>query len=139
MRTYLRAIAFIDKTLPDDLIVSTGFSVLSPTNGVVPRYLWRMVQSQGFVDAVMAHSVGIGYPAIPETRLAELPIVVPPLSEQRAIADYLDRETARIDTLIEKIEAMIEKLQEYRTALITAAVTGQIDVRGEVVREEARA
>ena len=49
--------------------------------------------------------------------------------EQRAIADYLDRETAKIDKMMEKVEAAIEKLQEYRTALITAAVTGKIDVR----------
>ena len=53
------------------------------------------------------------------------------MPEQRAIADYLDRETAKIDKMMEKVEAAIEKLQEYRTALITAAVTGKIDVRGE--------
>lgn len=56
-------------------------------------------------------------------------IPIPPLPEQRAIADYLDRETAKIDRMIEKVEAAIEKLQEYRAALITAAVTGKIDVR----------
>lgn len=55
---------------------------------------------------------------------------VPPLSEQHAIADYLDRETAKIDHMVAKVEAAIERLQEYRTALITAAVTGKIDVRG---------
>ena len=43
--------------------------------------------------------------------------------EQRAIADHLNRETAKIDTAI-------ERLREYRDALITAAVTGKIDVRG---------
>jgi type I restriction enzyme S subunit len=50
--------------------------------------------------------------------------------EQRAIADFLDRETAKIDTMIAKVETAIERLLEYRTALITAAVTGKIDVRG---------
>jgi type I restriction enzyme S subunit len=52
------------------------------------------------------------------------------LNEQRAIADYLDRETAKIDQLIATVEPAIERLQEYRSALITAAVTGKIDVRG---------
>lgn len=56
---------------------------------------------------------------------------MPPLAEQRAIAAFLDRETARTDTLISKIQEAIEKLQEYRTALISAAVTGKIDVRNE--------
>jgi len=53
----------------------------------------------------------------------------PSLPEQQAIVDYLDRETAKLDRMTEKVEAAIEKLQEYRTALITAAVTGKIDVR----------
>lgn len=55
----------------------------------------------------------------------------PPLSEQVEIAEYLDRETARIDALVEEIEAVVERLREYRTAVISAAVTGKIDVRGE--------
>ena len=54
------------------------------------------------------------------------------LPGQRAIADFLDGETARIDALIEKIEKAIKLLKEYRTALISAAVTGKIDVREEV-------
>ena len=56
----------------------------------------------------------------------------PPLPEQRAIAAFLDRETARIDDMKAKVETAIERLQEYRTALITEAVTGKIDVREAV-------
>ena len=59
-------------------------------------------------------------------------MVCPPFLDQYAIASYLDRETARIDALIAKVEETIARLQEYRTALISAAVTGKIDVRGEV-------
>jgi type I restriction enzyme S subunit len=54
----------------------------------------------------------------------------PPLPEQQLIANYLKQETTKIDRLVEKVEAAIERLREYRTALITAAVTGKIDVRG---------
>lgn len=56
---------------------------------------------------------------------------VPPLDEQREIADHLDRETAKIDALIEKAERFIELAQERRAALITAAVTGQIEIPTE--------
>lgn len=56
----------------------------------------------------------------------------PPHDEQTAIADFLDRETGKIDGMVAKVEVAIERLQEYRTALITAAVTGKIDVRGAV-------
>lgn len=55
--------------------------------------------------------------------------LLPPLPEQQAIAAFLDRETSKIDTLVAKVGTAIEKLKEYRTALISAAVTGKIDVR----------
>jgi restriction endonuclease S subunit len=53
----------------------------------------------------------------------------PPLHEQRAIVNHLDRETAKLDALAAKVRAAIGCLDEYRTALISAAVTGKIDVR----------
>lgn len=56
----------------------------------------------------------------------------PPLPEQAAIAAYLDKKTAKLDALVGKVEEAVERLQEYRTVLITAAVTGKIDVRGSI-------
>lgn len=58
-------------------------------------------------------------------------IAAPPLDEQSIIAATLDRETARIDTLVEKTKQSITLLKERRAAFITAAVTGQIDLRGD--------
>ena len=55
-----------------------------------------------------------------------LPLRIPPLDEQRAIAEYLNRETERIDALVEKERQLIERLQEYRTALIARTVTSGI-------------
>lgn len=66
----------------------------------------------------------------------ELLIPLPSLKEQQAIADYLDEQTGKIDVLIAKLEQAITTLQEYRTALITAAVTGKIDVRHEAGMQE---
>ena len=60
---------------------------------------------------------------------SDLVLVEPPPDEQHAIADFLDLETDKIEEMAVKIETAIERLQEYRTALITAAVTGAIDVR----------
>ena len=53
-----------------------------------------------------------------------------PMHEQRTIAAFLDRETAKIDALVAKVREAIDRLKELRTALISAAVTGKIDVRG---------
>jgi type I restriction enzyme S subunit len=57
---------------------------------------------------------------------------IPPKSEQRTIIAFLDCETARIDALVARVRSAIGRLQELRTALISAAVTGKIDVRGEI-------
>jgi type I restriction enzyme, S subunit len=61
--------------------------------------------------------------------LARTPIPLPSLDKQRRIAAYLDEQTAKIDTLITETERFIELARERRAALITAAVTGRIDVR----------
>ena len=61
--------------------------------------------------------------------LKKLPVLLPPISEQKEIAEYLDRKTAEIDGQKAKIQEAIDLLKEYRTALITNAVTGKIDVR----------
>jgi type I restriction enzyme, S subunit len=56
----------------------------------------------------------------------------PPIEEQQAIVAHIDRETAKIDTLIAKYQRELELLTEYRASLISHAVTGKIDVRGLV-------
>ena len=126
VRTYLRAIGFIEQP-PENLIVSTGFAVLRPSPEVDTKFLCRLVQSEEFVNAVVAHSEGVGYPAINPGRLATLFTWLPPLSEQRTIAVFLDRETTRINTLIAKNERLIELLQEKRAALISQTVTKGLD------------
>jgi type I restriction enzyme S subunit len=73
-------------------------------------------------------------PIMDQNEVAVLPLAVPPFSEQHTIAAFLDHETSKIDALIGKVRDHIERLREFRAALITAAVTGRVDVRGEVVR-----
>lgn len=68
-------------------------------------------------------------PIINQDETKNLIFTVPPLSEQTAIAAYLDRETAKIDRLMTQIVEAISRLTEYRQAVITSAVTGKIDVR----------
>ena len=69
--------------------------------------------------------------------VGDVVLPLPPIDEQRTIAAYLDRETERIDSLVAKMRLLIERLGEYRAALITAAVTGKIDVRGSAESPEA--
>jgi type I restriction enzyme S subunit len=80
---------------------------------------------------------GSSNPTVNRNLIHPVLVTWPPKGEQHAIAEYLDRETAKIDRMAAKVEEAIDRLQEYRTALITAAVTGKIDVRGYVHATEA--
>lgn len=125
VRTYLRAIAAIREPA-EDLIVSTGFAVVRPRS-LDPGYLSYALRSPFFVETVVSRSTGVSYPAINAPEVGNIAATLPPLDEQKAIAAFLDRETARIDALIEKKRRQIELLQEKRSALISHAVTKGLD------------
>lgn len=75
--------------------------------------------------------------AITCEQIAELPVPVPPLVEQLAISAYVDTTLAKLGRMAENAESAITRLTEYRTALITAATTGKIDVRNWQATEKA--
>jgi len=84
---------------------------------------------QAFKESIILLASGGGQPNISQDKIKSLKIPCPPLSEQQDIAAYLDRETAKLDALSAKVTTVIARLREYRTSLISAAVTGKIDVR----------
>lgn len=114
-------------------IVSPAYGVYRPLQGAEfhPPYFDYLYRSRPYVVEMTRFSRGIWSSRLriyPEVFL-RLHVVVPPLDEQRRIAAYLDERTAKIDTLIAETERFIELARERRSALITSAVTGQIDVR----------
>ena len=128
VRTYLQAIARIHNE-HSGAVVSTGFAVLRPLNGVDADYLFRACQAQAFLGEVEARSTGVSYPAINPSRLSRIEVPCPNLDTQKAIAASLDSITTHIQKLRSRVKRSIDLLKERRAALITAAVTGQIDVR----------
>ncbi|MCT8004003.1 restriction endonuclease subunit S [Sphingomonas sanguinis] len=125
VRTYLRAIASVPKA-PDNLIASTGFCVLRPRHAD-SGFLGYAVRSEAFISEVIARSVGVSYPAINASDLVRISLAMPPELEQVAIAAFLDRETAKIDALIEEQRRLIALLKEKRQAIISHAVTKGLD------------
>lgn len=89
---------------------------------------WFVVSGE-FIDQVDSLKTGSTIQHFGPTHLAQMRVALPPTDEQHQIAAYLDEQTAKNDTLIEESERLIELSKERRSALITAAVTGQIDVR----------
>ncbi len=97
-----------------------------------PRFAFYCMSSLSFQQGVSLFSSYGTQPNIGMGVIENLLMTVPPLDEQVAIVSYLDHELANINILISKVTEAIQKLRERRTALISAAVTGKIDVRNLV-------
>ncbi|TVO55319.1 restriction endonuclease subunit S [Denitromonas halophila] len=121
VRTYLRAIAPIPEIF-DPLVVSTGFAVIRPRK-VSSAFLAYALRESYFVESIVARSTGVSYPAVNASEIGDIAIPLPSEDEQTTIADFLDRETGRIDTLVAKKRRLIALLKEKRTALISRTVT----------------
>ena len=128
VRTYLKAVWHAEDP-GANLIASTGFAVLTPRRGTLPRFVSYVCQSDPFTNGVTAESVGIAYPAIAETKLGTFHVCVPPLPEQAAIIRFLDHADRRIQRYTRAKQKLIALLEEQKKAIIHEAVTGRIDVR----------
>lgn len=126
VRTYLQAIAPVENP-PDNLIVSTGFAVVRPSNLLDHRFCKYALRAYKFLWEVESRSTGVSYPAINASDLSDIKVSLPDTSVQRLIANYLDHETARIDGLIAEKERMLALLEEKRAALISRVVTRGLD------------
>lgn len=129
VRTYLRAIACVNKSsIPQ--IASTGFLVLqADSSKLPPQFLMYAVLADSFICNVEAHSVGISYPAINASQIVHFKIPLPPSTEQIPLINYLDNHCSKIDVLLSKIHSSIEEYKKLKQAVITQAVTK--GVRGE--------
>ncbi|HHG90243.1 MAG TPA: restriction endonuclease subunit S [Devosia sp.] len=95
-----------------------------------PQFVLFAMMADAFQSQLMSLSTGSTAEGIKASKLPILRIIAPPLPEQNIIVRYISEELRRIDAALDPAKDAIDKLQEYRSALITAAVTGKIDVRG---------
>ncbi len=96
---------------------------------VIPFFLQYWMLAQPFLDYATLCSMRVAMPKLNRETLSAAPLVVPPIKEQKDIIRHLDGQLKMIDSLREKVAQVIDRLSEYRVALITAATTGKIDVR----------
>ena len=101
--------------------------VVVPHNNVMPMWLAYGLEAM----SLNRLSQSAAQPELSVDKIEAVPSPVPPLAEQRGIADFLNRETAKLDVLISKVRSALEHLKELRAALISEAVTGGIDVGKE--------
>jgi type I restriction enzyme S subunit len=115
---------------------STEFHVLRPISSV-GKFIWYLTKTNLFGEIGKTEMKGaVGQQRIPSDFVENFYFAQPSLDEQQDIVDYLDTETKKIDDIIKETSHSIDLLKEHRTALISAAVTGKIDVR-HLVKEAA--
>lgn len=102
-------------------IITSAYVAVIPT-GIDPRYLAYLLRAYDLMKVFYSMGGGLRQ-SMKFSDLKRMPAVVPPRSEQRTIVQFLDRETAKIDGLIEEQERLIELLREKRQAVISRAVT----------------
>lgn len=123
LRPYLAKCVVADT----DGVCSSEFLVLAPSEEVNPAYLNASLLMQEFIDAVDASTFGAKMPRADWGFIGQQRLPLPPPEEQQAIADYLNVETARIDTLIQAKNQLIGLLREWRLSVIAEVVTRGLD------------
>ena len=114
----------------DDLVCGYHLALLRPLKQRMDgAFLFQCLQAKPVRVQLELAANGVTRFGIPKSEIGTMRLPVPPLSQQRAIADYLDRETARLDALVAAKERVLGLLAEKRRALITRAVTRGLDGR----------
>jgi type I restriction enzyme S subunit len=111
-------------------IVSPAYFVYRPTHEFSRKYFHYLMRSAPYIGEYnrISKGVRIGQWDLDPTYFRTTQLIVPPPEEQQAIADFLDRETAKIDTLIAKQDQLIRTLGERRQAIVTSSITqGLVD------------
>jgi type I restriction enzyme S subunit len=112
-------------------IVSPAYITCKTDKKVISRgYLHHLLRCRTYINDYNRLSYGVRNDQwdMRYDDFKYVPVLLPPLSEQKAIADYLDKKTAQIDQIIQTINTQIEKLKELRKTLINDVVTGKIKV-----------
>jgi len=116
--------------LDEKILLNQRNAILRPNGLCIQKWLYYMILNQNFVQEFNNQIDKTGQqPNISTVAIGNLEISVAPIEEQIKIVEFIAEKVERIDDLIKKAESAIQLMQERRTALISAAVTGKIDVR----------
>jgi type I restriction enzyme, S subunit len=104
-------------------------AAITPNSSLSEDYLFNLLWSDLFKHYVEPDLTGVSVPHISPEQILNFQIPFPPIQEQQIISEYINAEISKVSSLIEQSNVSVRLLQERRSALISAAVTGKIDVR----------
>jgi type I restriction enzyme S subunit len=121
--------AIVTEDLPG-VVCGYHLAVVSAKQSLaIGEFIFRAIQANSTKAYYFTEAPGITRYGLGKQALSNTPIALPPIVEQQKIIEHISRETLRIDNLKKNIHDGIELLEKQRIALISAAVTGKIDVR----------
>ena len=123
-RPNLNAVAQISDEL-DGQIASTGFEVIKPLL-VESGYMFSLVRSKDFINAISGKVQGALYPAAKSTDVRSYAFPLPPLAEQKQIAAQLDQLLSQVNTLKNRLDNIPNILKRFRQSVLAAAVSGKL-------------
>lgn len=107
-----------------DYVASTGYAQVRTRE--YAKFIYYAFLEDSLIQRIALKCTGSNYPAITSSDFGDLKIPLPPLEEQKAIAEYLDTQIEKIDLAICKIKSQINLIKEYKTTLISEAVCGRV-------------
>ncbi len=122
-------LAYVDE-LPGEACLNSHLLLIRPQKKkYLPKFLLYVLMTDVFEAYMIEERKGTTFFGFSQESMGNFPISLPPISEQKEICDYIDRKTKQLDDLAAKAESVIERLREYRAALISSVVTGKVHVK----------
>lgn len=121
--------AYVPQTI-DNLICGYHLSLIRPYNDLIDgMFLYTSLLSEAVADQFRISATGVTRFGLSQGSIKDVQIPLPPIAEQKAISEYVKIKNESINQVIARTQKEIQLIQEYRTRLISDAVTGQLDVR----------
>ena len=120
--------ARIDSLPLGEATVNSSLGVITPYNKILYTYLHYFFVSNAFQNVIGFIKNGMGVPHLTQENMRLVRVTIPPLTEQKQIADYLDEKCSQIDPIISQKEHLVTQLQEYKKSIIFEYVTGKKEV-----------
>ena len=125
VRTYQKKTALVPAAL-NEAVASTGFSVLRPSDGVHPYFLFFQVFGDDFVRSLNKKQTGTSYPAVRDRDVKSMPFRLAPFSEQEAITAEIEERFSRIDATKCLVENLVNRVVFLRRSVLTEAFAGRL-------------
>lgn len=121
-------LAYVDD-LPSDACLNSHILLIRPLHGgYLPKFLLYVLMTSVYKAYMEQMAKGTTFLGFSEQSMGNFPLSLPPISEQKEICDHIDNKLQHIDDLVRKTNDVIEHLREYRSTLISSAVTGKIKI-----------